>query len=108
MTRYCKQERTKVYNLYLEDFYHPSQNSYRNYTRAEQDFKDRFHKRFDPRCLIDEYDIWGITWNRKEGKPYYVGHQEIELTENTMFATSQDRMEYSSNKDNILNNNGRK
>lgn len=70
MTRYCKQERTKVYNLYLEDFYHPSQNSYRNYTRAEQDFKDRFHKRFDPRCLIDEYDIWGITWNRKEGKPF--------------------------------------
>lgn len=70
MTRYCKQERTKVYNLYLEHFYNPSQNSYRNYARAEQYFKDRFHKRFDPRCLIDEYDIWGITWNRKEGKPF--------------------------------------
>ena len=70
MTNYCKKERTKVYNLYLEHFYHPSQDSYRNYARVEQDFKDRFHWRFDPLNLEDEYDIFGYTLFRKEGKPF--------------------------------------
>ena len=63
MTNYCKQERLKVYKLYLKYLKGDSQEAYRNYRRAEQDFKDRFHKRFDPLCLYDEYDVWGITWH---------------------------------------------
>ena len=70
MTNYCKQERLKVYKLYLEHLKLGTQESYRNYSRAEQDFKDRFHKRFDPLYLRDDYDILGITLYRKEGHPF--------------------------------------
>ena len=63
MTKYCKQERLKVYKLYLEYLKLDTQEAYRNYRIAEQDFKDRFHKRFDPLCLYDEYDVWGISWH---------------------------------------------
>ena len=62
MTNYCKQERLKIYKLYLEYLKLGTQETYRNYSRAEQDFKDRFHKRFDPLNLYDEYDVWGTTW----------------------------------------------
>ena len=69
MTKYCKQERLKVYKLYLEYLKLGTQETYRNYSRAEQDFKDRFHKRFDPLCLYDEYDVWGITWHGSKENP---------------------------------------
>ena len=69
MTNYCKQERLKVYKLYLEHLKLDTVETYRNYIRAEQDFKDRFHKRFDPLCLYDEYDVWGITWHGSKENP---------------------------------------
>ena len=69
MTNYCKQERLKVYKLYLEHLKLDTQETYRNYIRAEQDFEDRFHKRFDPLCLYDEYDVWGITWYGSKENP---------------------------------------
>ena len=69
MTNYCKQERLKVYKLYLEHLKLNTQETYRNYSRAEQGFKDRFHKRFDPLCLYDEYDVWGITWHGSKENP---------------------------------------
>ena len=40
MTNYCKQERLKVYKLYLEHLKLGTQETYRNYSRAEQDFKE--------------------------------------------------------------------
>lgn len=69
MTNYCKQERLKVYKLYLEHLKLDTQETYRNYSRAEQYFKDRFHKRFDPLSLYDEYDVWGITWYGSSENP---------------------------------------
>lgn len=69
MTNYCKQERLKVYKLYLEHLKLGTQETYRNYSRAEQYFKDRFHKRFDPLSLYDEYDVWGITWYGSKENP---------------------------------------
>ena len=70
MTNYCKQERLKIYKLYLEHLKLNTQETYRNYSRAVQDFKDRFHKRFDPLYLIDDYDILGITLYQKKGRPF--------------------------------------
>jgi hypothetical protein len=70
MTKYCLQERAKVYNLYLEHFKKHTQDSYRNYVRAVQNFKDKFHKKFDPLNLIDDYDIFGITSYVEKGKPF--------------------------------------
>jgi len=69
MTNYCKQERLKVYNLYLKHLKLDTVETYRNYIRAVQDFKDRFHKRFDPLYLCDEYDIFGITWHGSKENP---------------------------------------
>ena len=69
MTNYCKQERLKVYKLYLEHLKLGTQKTFMNYSRVEQDFKDRFHKRFDPLCLYDEYDVWGITWHGSKENP---------------------------------------
>ena len=69
MTKYCKQERLKLYKLYLEHLKLDTQETFRNYSRAEQDFKDRFHKRFDPLHLYDEYDLWGITWHDSKENP---------------------------------------
>lgn len=69
MTKYCLQERLKVYKLYLEHLKLDIQETFRNYSRAEQNFKDRFHKRFDPLCLYDEYDVWGITWHGSKENP---------------------------------------
>lgn len=69
MTNYCKQERLKVYKLYLEHLKLGTQETYRNYIGAADDFKDRFHKRFDPLFLCDEYDIWGITWHGSKEDP---------------------------------------
>lgn len=70
MTKYCLQERSKVYKLYLEHLKLNTQETYRNYSRAEQDFKDRFHKRFDPLNLRDDYDILGITLYQQKGCPF--------------------------------------
>lgn len=69
MTKYCLQERLKVYKLYLEHLKLNSQETFRNYSRAEQNFKNRFHKRFDPLCLYNEYDVWGITWHGLKENP---------------------------------------
>ena len=68
MTKYCLQERAKVYNLYLEYLKLDTQESYRKYTIARNDFKYRFKKRYDPLNLADDYDIFGYTLWTVNGK----------------------------------------
>ena len=68
MTKYCLQARKKVYDLYLRHISTNQQNTYIEYSRAVQDFKERFHKRFDPLNLADDYDILGISSQTVNGK----------------------------------------
>ena len=69
MTKYCLQERAKVYKAYLNYFNNSTKENWLVYIKLVDDFKNRFHKIFDPLNLIDDYDIIGITLRRKEGKP---------------------------------------
>jgi len=68
MTKYCLQERAKVYDLYLEHLKLNTQESYINYIKATCDFQYRFKKRYDPLNLNDDYDIMGITLRTINGK----------------------------------------
>lgn len=68
MTKYCLQERAKVYNAYLEHLNINSQESYINYIKTINDFEYRFKKRYDPLNLSDDYDIFGNTLFTINGK----------------------------------------
>ena len=68
MTKYCLQERSKVYNAYIEHLNVNTQESYRNYVKIVDDFKRRFKKRYDPLNLVDDYDIFGCTLQTVNGK----------------------------------------
>lgn len=70
MTKYCLQERVKIYEAYLNYFNNSTKENWLGYIKLVEDFKCRFHKIFDPLNLIDDYDIIGITLRRKEGKPF--------------------------------------
>ena len=70
MTKYCLQERSKVYEAYLNYLNNPTKENWLSYIKLVDDFKYRFHKRFDPLNLADDYDILGITLRRKKGKPF--------------------------------------
>lgn len=70
MTKYCLQERAKVYKAYLNYFNNSTKENWLEYIKLVEDFKSRFHKKFDPLNLVDDYDILGITLRRKEGKPF--------------------------------------
>ena len=70
MTKYCLQERAKVYKAYLNYFYKSTKENWLEYIKLVDDFKYRFHKSFDPLNLVDDYDILGSTLRRKEGKPF--------------------------------------
>lgn len=61
MTKYCLQERAKVYNAYLGHLNINTQESFINYIKARDNFEYRFKKRYDPLNLSDDYDIFGIT-----------------------------------------------
>lgn len=68
MTKYCLQERAKVYNLYLEHLKLGTKESYINYIKVIDNFEYRFKKRYDPLNLVDEYDILGYTLWTVNGK----------------------------------------
>ena len=70
MTKYCLHERAKVYEAYLEYFNNSSKDNYLKYVKVSYNFKYRFHKRYDPLNLVDDYDILGYTLHRKEGQPF--------------------------------------
>lgn len=70
MTKYCLQERAKVYEAYLNYFNTSTKENWLAYIKLVEDFKYRFHKRFDPLNLVDDYDILEITLRREEGKPF--------------------------------------
>jgi hypothetical protein len=70
MTKYCLQERAKVYKAYLNYFNSSTKENWLTYIKLAEDFKCRFHKRFDPLNLVDDYDILAITLRREEGKPF--------------------------------------
>jgi len=70
MTKYCLQERAKVYEAYLEYFNNSSKANWLIYIKVRDDFKYKFHKRYDPLNLVDDYDILGYTLYRKEGQPF--------------------------------------
>lgn len=70
MTKYCLQERAKVYKAYLKYFNDSTKENWLEYLNISNNFKYRFRKRFDPLNLVDDYDILGYTLYRKEGKPF--------------------------------------
>ena len=70
MTKYCLQERAKVYEAYLNYFFNSTKENWLEYIKLVDNFKYKFHKRFDPLNLIDDYDILEITLRREEGKPF--------------------------------------
>ena len=70
MTKYCLQERAKVYEAYLKYFNNSTKENWLEYIKLKDNFKYKFHKRFDPLNLVDDYDILGITLHREEGKPF--------------------------------------
>lgn len=70
MTKYCLQERAKVYEAYLNYFNNSTKENWLGYVKLVDNFKCRFHKRFDPLNLADDYDILEITLHRKEGEPF--------------------------------------
>lgn len=70
MTKYCLSERKKVYDLYLKYFKSDTIEDWKEYINAVDDFFYRFKKRFDPLNLTDDYDIFGYTLYREEGKPF--------------------------------------
>lgn len=70
MTKYCLQERAKIYEAYLEYFNNDTKENWLKYIDLTYSFEYRFHKRFDPLNLVDDYDIFGYTLYRKEGQPF--------------------------------------
>ena len=70
MTKYCLQERARVYEAYLNYFNNSTKENWLEYIKLVEDFKCRFHKTFDPLNLVDDYDIMGITLRIEEGKPF--------------------------------------
>lgn len=70
MTKYCLQERAKIYDAYLKYFNDNTKENWLKYIDLTYSFEYRFHKRFDPLNLVDDYDIFGYTLYRKEGEPF--------------------------------------
>ena len=70
MTKYCLQERAKIYKAYLNYFNNSTKENWLEYIKLVEGFKDRFHKNFDPLNLVDDYDIMGISLRRKEGRTF--------------------------------------
>lgn len=68
MTKYCLQERAKVYNAYLEHLNINTQESFINYIKIRDNFEYRFKKRYDPLNLADDYDIFAYTLRTVNGK----------------------------------------
>lgn len=55
MTKKCKEARENIIKLCDTLIETKTRESYEKYVRAVQDFKERFHKNFDPHNLKDDY-----------------------------------------------------
>lgn len=55
MTSKCKQAREYIDSILKEYLNNKTNENYKKYCIATLNFKERFHKRYDPYCLVDDY-----------------------------------------------------